>query len=50
MLMTAAGSASAQGTATSSLSGVVTDVSGGAIPGATVVVKNNATSVSHRRR
>ena len=33
----------AQGGATSSLSGVVVDSGGGVIPGATVVVKNNAT-------
>jgi len=45
-LLLAAASAWAQGTATSALSGVVTDGSGGAVPGATVVVKNNATSVT----
>jgi hypothetical protein len=33
------------GTATSSLSGVVVDAGGGVIPGATVVVKNNATGI-----
>lgn len=33
----------AQGSSTSSLSGSVVDADGGAIPGATVVVKNNAT-------
>ena len=36
----------AQGTANSALSGVAVDPAGGAIPGATVVVKNNATGVS----
>src|SRR6187399_1282822 len=36
----------AQGSTTTALSGVVIDAAGGAIPGATVVVKNNATSVS----
>jgi hypothetical protein len=46
LLLVAAAPAFGQGTATSSLSGVVTDGSGGAIPGATVVVKNNATSVT----
>ena len=46
VILMAAAPAAAQGTATSALSGVVTDSSGGAIPGATVVVKNNATSVS----
>src|SRR5262245_23817508 len=46
LLLVAAAPASAQSTATSSLSGIVTDVSGGAVPGATVVVKNNATSVA----
>jgi siroheme synthase len=45
-LLLAAAPAWAQGTATSALSGVVTDGSGGAVPGATVVVKNNATSVT----
>jgi hypothetical protein len=30
-----------------SLSGIVTDVSGGVIPGATVIVKNNATNVTY---
>ena len=38
--------AHAQGSATTSLSGVVTDTGGGVIPGATVVVKNMATEVS----
>ena len=36
--------ARAQGSSTSSLSGTVTDTQGGAIPGATVTVKNDATS------
>jgi hypothetical protein len=36
----------AQSTSTATLSGVVVDTDGGAIPGATVVVKNNGTSVS----
>ncbi|MSO50414.1 MAG: hypothetical protein EXQ49_11040, partial [Acidobacteria bacterium] len=35
----------AQATSASALSGVVLDADGGAIPGATVVVKNNATGV-----
>src|SRR5262245_48253823 len=35
--------AHAQGGATSSLSGVVVDTGGGVVPGATVIVKNNAT-------
>ncbi len=35
----------AQATSASALSGVVVDTDGGAIPGATVVVKNNATGV-----
>src|SRR4051812_4002405 len=37
----------AQGSGTTSLSGVVTDTGGGVIPGATVVVKNDATGVSY---
>ncbi len=36
----------AQSTSASSISGVVTDADGGAIPGATVVLKNNATGVT----
>lgn len=36
----------AQGTATAPLSGVVVDADGGVIPGATVVVKNDATGTS----
>ncbi len=39
-------SAFAQSSSTSSLSGVVVDTDGGAIPGATVVVKNNGTGVT----
>jgi len=38
--------AMAQSSSASSLSGTVVDADGGAIPGATVVVKNNATSVT----
>ena len=37
----------AQGSGTTSLSGVVTDTDGGVIPGATVIVKNDATGVSY---
>ena len=37
----------AQGSGTTSLSGVVTDSGGGVIPGATVVVKNSATGVTY---
>ena len=37
----------AQGSGTTSLSGVVTDTGGGVIPGASVVVKNDATGVSY---
>ena len=40
--------AHAQGGATSSITGVVTDTSGGIIPGADVVAKNNATSFESR--
>ena len=36
----------AQGSATSSISGVVTDAGGGAVPGAVVVAKNTATAVT----
>src|SRR5262245_17629789 len=36
-----------QGSATTSLSGTVTDNGGGVIPGATVVVKNDATGVAY---
>ena len=42
----AATAAFAQGGATSTLAGVVQDSSGGAIPGASVVVKNNATGAT----
>ncbi len=38
--------AHAQGTTTAPLSGVVVDAAGGVIPGATVVVKNNATGTT----
>ena len=34
----------AQGSANSSLAGVVVDAAGGVVPGATVMVKNNATA------
>ena len=44
MLVMVTAPAFGQGTATSSLSGVVVDTGGGVIPGATVVVKNNATA------
>ena len=37
----------AQGSGTTSLSGIVTDTGGGVIPGATVVVKNDATGVTY---
>src|SRR4029079_7954159 len=37
----------AQSSATTSLSGTVTDNGGGVIPGATVVVKNDATGVTY---
>ncbi len=46
LLALASTPAFAQSSSTSSLSGVVVDTDGGAIPGATVVVKNNATSVT----
>ena len=36
----------AQGSTTSSISGTVVDTGGGVIPGATVVVKNNATGTT----
>jgi hypothetical protein len=39
--------ANAQGSGTTSLSGVVTDTDGGVIPGATVIIKNDATGVSY---
>jgi Carboxypeptidase regulatory-like domain len=44
----AAGTAYAQGGATSSISGTVVDVSGAVIPGADIVAKNNATSMESR--
>jgi Carboxypeptidase regulatory-like domain len=44
----AAGTAYAQGGATSSISGTVVDASGAIIPGADVVAKNNATSTESR--
>jgi len=37
----------AQGGATSSITGVVVDVDGGVIPGATIVAKNHATNISY---
>ncbi len=46
LLALASSPAFAQSTSASSLSGVVVDTDGGAIPGATVVVKNNATGVA----
>ncbi len=45
-LTLAGASAFAQGGATSSISGVVVDSAGGVLPGATVVVRNNATGTS----
>ena len=45
LLACASTPAFAQGSSTSSLSGSVVDADGGAIPGATVIVKNNATGV-----
>jgi hypothetical protein len=46
LLALASAPAFAQGTSASSLAGSVVDSDGGAIPGATVVVKNNATGVT----
>jgi hypothetical protein len=46
LLACASTPAFAQGSSTSSLSGSVVDADGGAIPGATVIVKNNATGVT----
>jgi hypothetical protein len=43
MLLATCTFASAQGAANSSLAGVVLDTAGGAVPGATVTVKDNAT-------
>ena len=48
VLALAAGTAFAQGGATSTIAGSVTDASGGVIPGADVVAKNNATSAESR--
>jgi hypothetical protein len=47
LLVSAADFAFAQGSGTTSLSGVVTDSGGGVIPGATVVVKNAGTGVTY---
>jgi hypothetical protein len=47
-LVLVSGSAFAQGGATSTIAGSVTDASGGIIPGADVVAKNNATSAESR--
>ena len=44
ILLCSAGFALAQGSAKSSLAGVVVDTAGGVVPGATVTVKNNATA------
>jgi hypothetical protein len=46
LLLGASVPALAQSSSASSLSGVVVDADGGAIPGATVIVKNNATGVT----
>ena len=46
LLLGAGVPALAQSSSASSLSGVVVDADGGAIPGATVIVKNNATGVT----
>ena len=46
MLVLASAPAFAQGTSLTSLTGVVLDEAGGAVPGATVTIKNNATGVS----
>jgi hypothetical protein len=47
MILAVAGApAFAQGTSTSSLAGTVVDSSGGALPGATITAKNNATGVT----
>ena len=45
-LCLASSHAFAQGSTTSSISGTVVDSGGGVIPGATVVVKNNATGTT----
>ena len=46
LLLGVSANALAQSSSASSLSGVVVDADGGAIPGATVIVKNNATNVT----
>ncbi len=46
LLLGVSANALAQSSSASSLSGVVVDADGGAIPGATVIVKNNATGVA----
>lgn len=46
MCVLVAAAAFGQGSVTSTLTGTVLDTSGGAIPGATIVAKNNATSVT----
>src|SRR5947209_6358062 len=46
LLTLCAAAAFAQGTATSSLAGVVVDSNGGVLPGATVLIKNDATAVT----
>ena len=46
LLCLANSTAFAQGSTTSSISGTVVDTGGGVIPGATVVVKNNATGTT----
>ena len=49
LICLASGTAFAQGSTTSSISGTVVDSGGGVIPGATVVVKNNATGHDDQR-
>src|SRR5688572_7917514 len=46
LICLASGVAFAQGSTTSSISGTVVDSAGGVIPGANVVVKNNATGTT----
>ena len=46
LLLGVSANALAQSSSAASLSGVVVDADGGAIPGATVIVKNNATNVT----
>lgn len=48
LLALASTPALAQGSANSSLAGVVLDTAGGVVPGATITVKNNATSSTSR--